>query len=123
MSHSSTLAETILQKLSARGVELWVEAGALRFRAPRNAIDDALRREIAENRDALISIVGGRGAPAGDKRIQPRPPAQEPSLSFAQTRLWYLDQLEPGSPRYNIGSSLRVRGPVDLDVLAASVDD
>lgn len=123
MSHSSALAETILQKLSARGVELWVEAGALRFRAPRNAIDDEMRREIAANRDALISILGSRGASPADGRIQPRSPAQQPSLSFAQTRLWYLDQIEPGSPRYNIGSSLRFRGPVDLDVLAKAVDD
>ena len=126
MSHSFAIAEAILLQLSARGVELWVEAGALRFRAPRNAIDDEMRREITENWDALISILSQRGAPSaspGDGRIQPRSPGQEPSLSFAQTRLWYLDQLEPGSPRYNIGSSLRVRGPVDLDVLARAVDD
>jgi amino acid adenylation domain-containing protein len=123
MSHSFALAEAILLQLSARGVELWVEAGALRFRAPRNAIDDEMRREIAENRDVLISILSQRGASPGDGRIQPRSPGQEPTLSFAQMRLWYLDQLEPGSPRYNIGSSLRFRGPVDLDVLAMAVDD
>jgi amino acid adenylation domain-containing protein len=34
-------------------------------------------------------------------------------LSYSQQRLWFLDQLEPGSPLYNICSAIRMKGPLD----------
>jgi len=40
------------------------------------------------------------------------------SLSFAQQRLWFIDQLEPGSPLYNIPVVLRVEGPLHAGRLA-----
>jgi alpha-ketoglutarate-dependent taurine dioxygenase len=41
-------------------------------------------------------------------------------LSFAQQRLWFLDQLEPGSNAYNMGSAVRLQGTLDLSALEQS---
>ena len=40
--------------------------------------------------------------------------------SFAQGRLWFLQQLAPDSPAYNIDTALRIGGPLDLLALEAA---
>ena len=53
-------------------------------------------------------------------------PAQELicfPASFAQQRLWFIDQLTPGRATYNLPSALRVRGRLDLEVLTRTVEE
>ena len=38
-------------------------------------------------------------------------------LSFAQQRLWFLDQLDPGIPLYNIPTVMRLRHRLNLKAL------
>ncbi|WP_370218919.1 amino acid adenylation domain-containing protein [Kitasatospora sp. GAS1066B] len=42
-------------------------------------------------------------------------------LSFAQQRLWFLDQLEPGGAEYLMPCALRITGTLDLDALEAAL--
>ncbi|MFP2933969.1 non-ribosomal peptide synthetase, partial [Pyxidicoccus sp. 3LG] len=43
-------------------------------------------------------------------------------LSFAQQRLWFLDQLEPGSPAWNMPFALRLSGVLDTEALRRSLE-
>jgi hypothetical protein len=53
----------------------------------------------------------------------PRVAGEEIEVSFAQQRLWFLDQLEPGSGFYNIAGAVRLRGVLDAGALARSVQE
>jgi amino acid adenylation domain-containing protein len=75
------------------------------FEAPTLA---ALARQI----DATRQDQGGLSAPA----IVPIDRSHALPLSFAQQRLWFLDQLQPGSAFYNIPGTLRLAGRLDIDV-------
>jgi amino acid adenylation domain-containing protein len=44
-------------------------------------------------------------------------------LSFAQERLWFLDQLEPASAVYNLSSAWRLSGSLDLPALERSLSE
>ena len=53
--------------------------------------------------------------------INPRPKTDDRApLSFSQERLWFLSQLKPGTPYYNLSILLHVSGPLNRQVLASS---
>src|SRR5258708_31440891 len=41
--------------------------------------------------------------------------------SFAQERLWFLDQLEPGTAAYNLVRAFRITGPLNTKALTSAV--
>ena len=55
--------------------------------------------------------------------IQRVPRDQPLPLSFAQQRLWVLDQLEPNNPLYNIPRSLRMHGNLNVDALHRTLNE
>ena len=44
-------------------------------------------------------------------------------LSFAQQRLWFLDQYEPDNILYNIPTAIRLHGALDVTALERSLND
>ena len=74
---------------------------------------------LAEHVEIATRTEAGVQAPP----IRPVPWDKDIPLSFAQQRLWFLDQLEPGSPFYNIPEAVRLTGPLDVTVLKKSLNE
>ena len=63
---------------------------------------------------------------AGGGRLEPLVAGERPAvvpLSFAQNRLWIMDQLQGPSPVYNMAVALRLCGRLDADALGAALAD
>ncbi|MDZ8189167.1 MAG: amino acid adenylation domain-containing protein [Nostoc sp. ChiSLP02] len=54
--------------------------------------------------------------------IEPRQQLEIP-LSFAQQRLWFLDQLQPNNTAYNLVYSLKIQGLLNIPILEKSIAD
>ena len=63
-----------------------------------------------------------RGSSAPTLPLEPQPRDERVPLSFAQQRLWFLEQLLPGSPRYNVAAAIELTGALDLAALATSLN-
>jgi amino acid adenylation domain-containing protein/FkbM family methyltransferase len=55
--------------------------------------------------------------------IVPRQEVDEIPLSFAQQRLWFLDQLEPNNPFYNVSAGVRLSGELNIEALERTLSE
>src|SRR5690242_1959550 len=44
-------------------------------------------------------------------------------LSFAQERLWFIDQLQPGKAAYNIPQVIRLTGELKIEALERAINE
>ena len=101
--HSLTATRLISHVRATLGVDLPLKT---LFEAPTVA-QLALHVERAEK--ARIPLVP-----------QPRP--ERVPVSYAQQRLWFIDQLEGSSTQYHMPEVLRLRGPLDLDAFQRTIN-
>ncbi|WP_205522874.1 condensation domain-containing protein, partial [Myxococcus eversor] len=62
------------------------------------------------------------GSSSRQPALVPVDRAQPLPLSFAQQRLWFLDQLQPGTSTYNIPWVLKLSGSLDQSALLQSLN-
>lgn len=116
----------LLATLHQLGVAFWVDNGKLYSRAPESGIPGELRGKIAARKAEIIAYLQDRGADrpsAGEPELLPKPRDQLRPLSFAQQRLWFLDQLEgAANPTYIIPAAYRLSGMVQAGALEQALN-
>ncbi|MFF8436296.1 non-ribosomal peptide synthetase/MFS transporter [Streptomyces bacillaris] len=83
---------------------------------PAASLSDAKRALLAQR------LRGGRARARAAQAVVRRPEGTVPPLSFAQERLWFMEQFAPGTAAYNIPVARRLRGPLDLPALRRALD-
>jgi amino acid adenylation domain-containing protein/non-ribosomal peptide synthase protein (TIGR01720 family)/FkbM family methyltransferase len=112
----------LLAQLFSLGARVWLEGDAVRVNAPRGSVSDELWNELRDRKDEIrehLKHAGNGGAAREPLAPQARP--ERIPLSFAQQRLWFVDQMEGGSAQYNIPEALRLRGELDVTALRKAV--
>lgn len=80
----------------------------------RDLFKEMLVSKLAE---VIASRRTAEARPQNGQKIMPAQSHQYAPLSFAQQRLWFLDQLNPGNPAYVIPQFLRLQGPLNIAVI------
>ncbi|MBW4524588.1 MAG: amino acid adenylation domain-containing protein [Phormidium tanganyikae FI6-MK23] len=89
----------------------------LRCNAPEGILTTELRQKLVDRKTELISYLI-----SSDSIVQRTERTVFP-LSFAQQRLWFLYQLAPDNPFYNVPAAIRLSGTVDQNALKRSLDE
>src|SRR5262245_17635521 len=104
-------AAELVAHLRTLDITLALDGDRLLCSAPEGALNDALRAELTLHKAEIVAWLRETGA------------GEELPLSFAQERLWFLDQLEPGCTAYTIAARRPIRGAVDVAALRQAVHD
>ena len=83
----------------------------------------SMREFFAEPTLAGLAAAVDGAEPAAVSVPRPLPRSAAVPLSPAQQRLWFLEQLDPGSPAYHIAFTLELDGPVDIACLRDAAGD
>ncbi|HEY1354222.1 MAG TPA: condensation domain-containing protein, partial [Ktedonobacteraceae bacterium] len=81
--------------------------------------------EFSDEQEALLALMLAQEGfeAAATQSIPRRAQGLPPALSFAQRRLWFLDQMAPGSAFYNIADAIRIRGVLDVAAFERALNE
>ncbi len=103
-------AEQLFETLKRKQVELWCQGKMLRFRAPENALDEAMMAELRKYKSELIEIVRREAqSKVSESRLEPS--------TIGQQAMYFLHLSAPYSPAYNVASACRIRSLVNVDAM------
>ncbi|HEX6554198.1 MAG TPA: amino acid adenylation domain-containing protein, partial [Ktedonobacteraceae bacterium] len=99
---------------------VWRVREALQVELPLSCLfETPTVAQVAQRLQTLSQTTPGGQIAALEPVVRPR----DLPLSFAQQRLWFLEQWEPESPLYNLPLALRLRGPLEVAILEQSLSE
>lgn len=110
----------MIAELGGKDIKLWVEDDQLRFKAPsKDAFTTEIRNKLVANKPEIIAFLKSTVRDESSIPIASR--EESLPLSFAQQRLWFLNQLEGPNSTYNEPAAIRLKGPLNTDAVHAAL--
>ncbi|MEH1895039.1 MAG: amino acid adenylation domain-containing protein [Nostoc sp.] len=114
-----------LSLLNTLEINIWIEDGQLRYRAPKGVMTAAIQQELKERKTEILAFLKEAQTATQSTYFPLTPVARdrELPLSFAQQRMWFLYQLDKESPFYNESCQLRIVGKLSVTALEQSINE
>ena len=111
MNTEDQLASELIERLAGLGIEVQARGDRLLCHGSRKVVTQEIQRELALRKREILAFLQPSTVPAVDDH----------PLSFAQQRLWFLDQMQPGSVSYSLSMAQYLFGPLDTQALGRAV--
>ena len=116
-----TTIKDFLYDLKNQDIQLWLDGDSLRCNAPKGSLTAELRTELANRKAEIIVYLQQHHS---EPKIIPVNRDTNIPLSYAQARLWFLEQLESGkSTNYNLPNHLKIVGSLNTVALEQSLGE
>ncbi|MFT5174536.1 MAG: amino acid adenylation domain-containing protein [Gammaproteobacteria bacterium] len=112
MSEEHSDVARYLADLKAQGIDVMLDGERLLCNGARHAITPAIRIELAARKGQILSFLQGRESSNEDG-----------PLSYAQGRLWFLEQLKHGSAPYVLSMAQHIQGHLNTEALRLAFND
>ena len=113
-----------LSRLQSLNIRIWLEGENLRIRALPAVLTAPVKAELSERKPEIVKLLrqlqkGGQEQPV----IVRAPRTARIPLTFAQQRLWFLDQFQPGAVAYNICDVFEIRHAINLAAFQQTLNE
>lgn len=122
--------DNFLTELYQQDVKFWLETKEnnevkLRFNAPGEVLTPELIEQLKERKPEIIRFLKSAETTfkSTQKAIATVSRDGQLPLSFAQQRLWFMEQLQPGGAAYNIPTGVKLIGDLNITVLEKSLNE
>lgn len=114
-----------LSYLCSLDIQVFIDGEKFRCNAPEGILTAELRAEIQERKAEIIEFleVSNRTNNHSFRPLVSISRSENLPLSFAQQRLWFLDQLIPNNPFYNIPLALNLTGSLNQAALEQTFNE
>ena len=109
----------LLSNLRSLGVILTLDGDRLICNAPKGAVTAQIRQKLADRKQEILAFL--REASSAGSAVEGNSVLSDLPLSRSQRRLWFLAQMYPDNPVYNIVVALRLTGKLNRPALERSL--